>query len=131
MMTSEQRFIARDLDTGLIVAARVAVATTRAQRRIGLLKHDHLDPGEGLWIAPCNGVHTCFMKFSIDILAMDRDGVVVDAVSTLKPWRMRLPRAGSWSVLELRAGTLMRAAPALGHRIAIEGFDQTSIQPGG
>lgn len=119
-MTHTDRFVARDLDTGLIIADRVSVATTRAQRRTGLLRHDRLEPGEGLWIAPCNGVHTCFMRFAIDLLAMDRNGVVVDAVSTLKPWRMRLPRRGSWSVLELPAGTLNELVMPIGHKVLLD-----------
>ena len=45
--------------------------------------------------------------FSIDVIAMDADGVIVDAVSILKPWRMRLPKRGACSVLELRSGTLL------------------------
>jgi uncharacterized membrane protein (UPF0127 family) len=47
---------------------------------------------------------------------------VVDAVSMLKPWRMRLPRPGAYSVLELPAGTLLSAPSKIGHRIHIEGW---------
>ena len=119
-MTTGKHFIARDVQTGAIVADRVVIATTHAERAVGLLKHDRLEPGEGLLIAPCNGVHTCFMRFSIDILAMDKDGVVVDAVSTLKPWRMRLPKRGAFSVLELPAGTLAKTQTQVGHRIVID-----------
>ena len=115
-----RHFVARDLETGMIVADRVTVASSRFDRAVGLLRHSHLESGEGLWIKPCRGVHTWFMRFSIDIIAMDADGVVVDAVSTLKPWRMRLPRAGAFSVLELRAGTLLRYPTNIGHRIQIQ-----------
>lgn len=123
-MTQDTRFIARDTETGIIVATRVTVAASRAQRAIGLLGRDHLEPGEALWITPCNGVHTCFMRFSIDLLAMDRDGVVVDAVSDLRPWRIRLPKSGAYSVLELPAGTLPNPQTTLGHRIVIQGENQ-------
>ena len=125
-MTHDQKFIARDVETGVIVANRVTMATSRAQRAIGLLGRDRLEPGEALWIAPCHGVHTCCMRFSIDVLAMDRDGVVVDAVSMLKPWRLRLPKSGSCSVLELPAGTLLNAQTKIGHRIKIQGWNATA-----
>ena len=114
-----QHFIARDVDTGLVLANRVTIASTRRQRAIGLLGRSHLEIGEGLWITPCHGVHTWFMRFSIDILAMNADGVVVDSVSTLKPWRMRLPRPGASTVLELPAGILPIAASYIGHRIQL------------
>ena len=127
-MRPDQNLFARDVETGLVVANRVTVATSHADRAIGLLGRSHLEPGEALWIAPCRGVHTWFMRFSIDILAMDKDGMVVDAVSTLKPWRMRLPRHGAFSVLELPAGTLLDARTTLGHRITIQGGDPL-LQP--
>jgi uncharacterized membrane protein (UPF0127 family) len=115
-----QHFIARDLDTGLVLANRVTIASTRRQRAIGLLSRSHLEVGEGLWITPCHGVHTWFMRFSIDVLAMNADGVVVDVVSTLKPWRMRLPKPGATTVLELPAGTLLTTHTKIGHRITIQ-----------
>jgi uncharacterized protein len=115
-----QQLIARDAATGSIFADRVTVASTRLERAVGLLGRTNLQQGEGLWIRPCHGVHTWFMRFSIDVIAMDADGVVVDAVSALKPWRMRLPRPGAVSVLELPAGTLLTAPSTLGHRMVIE-----------
>lgn len=112
--------VARDAETGAIVASRVTVASRRLDRAVGLLGRSHLDAGEGLWITPCHGVHTWFMRFTIDVIAMDADGVVVDAVSMLKPWRMRLPKKGAYSVLELRAGTLLSAPVEIGRRIQIQ-----------
>ena len=119
-MSHDQNFIARDVETGLVIANRVMVATSRAERAVGLLSRSRLEPGEALWISPCHGVHTCFMRFTIDILALNNDGVVVDAVSMLKPWRFRLPKAGACSVLELPAGTLVKSQVALGHRIKVD-----------
>jgi len=115
-----QHLVARDAVNGAIVANRVTVASRRLDRAIGLLRRSHLDAGEALWITPCHGVHTWFMRFSIDVIAMDADGVVVDAVSTLKPWRMRLPKPGAHSVLELSAGTLLTAPVKIGDRIQIQ-----------
>jgi uncharacterized membrane protein (UPF0127 family) len=114
-----EHFVARDVENGLIVANRVTVASRRLERAVGLLGRTHLEAGEALWITPCHGVHTWFMRFTIDVLAMDADGVIVDAVSMLKPWRMRLPRPGSHSVLELPAGTLLEAPVKVGHRLQI------------
>jgi uncharacterized membrane protein (UPF0127 family) len=115
-----QNFIARDVETGLIMANRVTIASRRLERAVGLLGRSHLETGEALLITPCHGVHTWFMRFSIDVIAMDADGVVIDAVSMLKPWRMRLPRPGACSVLELPAGTLLNASTKVGHRIQIQ-----------
>ncbi|HXH06775.1 MAG TPA: DUF192 domain-containing protein, partial [Vicinamibacterales bacterium] len=106
-----------DAHTGRLLASRVVFATTRAARRRGLLGRDRLEPGEALWIAPSRGVHTCGMRFPIDVVALDRRGVVVDLVERLGPWRIRLPRRGTFGVLELAAGTLAESRTRLGHRI--------------
>ena len=109
--------VATNLDTGAVVADRIGVADTRATRAVGLLSRDGLEPGEGLWIVPSRGVHTCWMRFAIDVIALDECGVIIDRVVHLKPWRIRLPRKGTAGVLELRAGTLDAAGAAIGHRV--------------
>ena len=114
---SDMALVARNLNTGVVVADRVGVADTRATRAVGLLSRTGLEPGEALWIVPSRGVHTCGMKFTIDVIALDGAGVVIDRVAGLKPWRIRLPRPGTAGVLELPAGALDESGTALGHRI--------------
>ena len=70
--------IARNVDTGSVVADLVAVADTRATRAVGLLNRTGSSPAKGLWIVPSRGVHTCWMRFAIDIVALDDNGVVID-----------------------------------------------------
>jgi uncharacterized protein len=112
--------IARNVDTGAVVADLVAVADTRATRAVGLLNRTGFERGEGLWIVPSRGVHTCRMRFAIDMVALDGSGIVIDRVANLKPWRVRLPRRGTAGVLELPVGTLSRSGTDIGHRIAFE-----------
>ena len=45
------------------LADRADIADTSKTRRTGLLKHTGLAEGEGLWIVPCESVHTFAMKF--------------------------------------------------------------------
>lgn len=121
--------VATNLDTGSIVAERVSVAATRASRRAGLMNRDRLEPGEALWIVPSRGVHTMWMRFAIDLVALDDLGVVIDCVEALRPWRIRLPRAGTAGVLELPAGTLAHSGTALGHRIQFERRGPSPVPP--
>lgn len=111
--------IARNLDTGEVVADRIAVADTHATRAVGLLSREGLEPGEGLWIVPSRGVHTFWMRFAIDVIALDDSGVIIDRVAHMKPWRIRLPRRGTAGVLELRAGSLDETGTRVGHRIEL------------
>jgi hypothetical protein len=103
-----------------VIANHVDVAATRTARAVGLLSRKGLEPGEALWIVPSRGVHTCGMRFTIDVLALDEAGTVVDCVSNLRPWRLRLPRKGTAGVLELPAGTLAASRTAVGHRVVLE-----------
>jgi uncharacterized membrane protein (UPF0127 family) len=115
-----RRMVARNISLNRILADRVGVADTRATRAVGLLSRDGLEPGEALWIVPSRGVHTWGMRFAIDVLALDQAGTVIDLVSNLKPWRLRLPRRGTAGVLELPAGTVAASGTAVGHHVLLE-----------
>lgn len=115
-----RRMVARNTSVNRVLADRVDVADTRATRAVGLLSRSGLEPGEALWIVPSRGVHTFWMRFAIDVLALDEAGTVIDCVSNLKPWRLRLPRPGTAGVLELPAGTLAASGTAVGHQVLLE-----------
>jgi uncharacterized membrane protein (UPF0127 family) len=115
-----RRLIARNASLNTVLADRVGVAATRAARAVGLLSRSGLEPGEALWIVPSRGVHTWGMRFAIDVVALDEAGTVIDCVSNLKPWRLRLPRKGTAGVLELPAGTLAASGTAVGHHVLLE-----------
>ena len=55
-----------------ILADSADVAASSTARRKGLLGRHTLAAGEGLWIAPCESIHTCGMKFPIDVIYLDR-----------------------------------------------------------
>ena len=115
-----RRLVARNASLNTVIADHVGVAATRTARAVGLLSRTGLEPGEALWIVPSRGVHTWGMRFTIDVLALDESGVVIDCVSNLRPWRVRLPRRGTAGVLELPAGTLAASGTHVGHRVLLE-----------
>ena len=89
------------------VADKVDVADSSSARRKGLLDRTHLAAGEGLWIVPCESVHTFWMKFPIDLIYLDRNKKVRKLRSSVAAWRM----SACWkahSVLELDAGAILR-----------------------
>ncbi len=112
--------LVRNAHTGALIASDLEIAATRTARRRGLMGRDALAPGSALWIVPSRGVHTCGMRFAIDVVALDARGVVVDVVTDLRPWRLRLPRPGTLGVLELPAGTVRQSRTRLGHRITFD-----------
>jgi len=90
---------------GTELAARVEVASSGARRRKGLLGRDGLEPGGGLWIVPCESVHTFFMRFPIDLVYLDRNNKVRKVRHAVGAWRASASLSAH-SVLELGAGTV-------------------------
>ena len=101
------------------IATDVELASTRAERRRGLLGRDGLKPSSALMLTPCLAVHTAFMRFPIDIVFLDRDGVAVKLVNNVRPWRMAAS-VSAYSVIEMAAGALKRHAVAVGDRIYLK-----------
>lgn len=97
----------------------IVLAGSSRERRAGLLKQDFLEDGGGLWITPCEGVHTMFMKFPIDVLYLDRAKRVRKIRRNLRPWRLSACLVAR-SVLELPAGTADRSSTTVGDQLTFE-----------
>ena len=95
------------------------VADTSRKRRVGLLKHERLEPGEGLWISPCESVHTFFMKFPIDLVYLDKQRKVRKVRSAVPAWRLSACLTAH-SILELPAGTVEKTGTRPGDELSIE-----------
>jgi len=109
----------RNLTRNTVLADSADVANTSATRRTGLLKHDRLDPGQGLWIVPCESVHSFFMKFAIDLVYLDRNKKVKKVRHRMVPWRMSACLTAH-SILELPAGILKSTGTQRGDQLEIE-----------
>ena len=88
-----------------VLASCVLVADHGASRRKGLLGRKGLAPGEGLWIVPCESVHTIGMEFSIDLIYLDRNHKVRKVVRDVPRWRLSACFSAH-SVIELAAGSV-------------------------
>jgi uncharacterized membrane protein (UPF0127 family) len=94
-----------NLTRGCALATQLEVAGSGSTRRKGLLGRDGLLPGEGLWIVPCESVHTFFMRFPIDLIYLDRKNCVKKVRHAVGAWRISVCFTAH-SVLELPAGTI-------------------------
>ncbi len=104
--------------TELASAARTARAFW--PRLVGLLGRSSLQPGEALVLEPSSSVHTFFMRFTIDVVYLDRSSRVVKAVSALRPFRISVGPRGARSVIELPSGTIAITRSAVGDELAFE-----------
>jgi uncharacterized membrane protein (UPF0127 family) len=88
-------------------------------RRRGLLGRDGMPEDEALIIAPCNGVHTFFMRFAIDIVFVSKDGQVLKTRRGVRPWRMALAW-GAFAVIEGAPGLIERSGTRAGDQVAVQ-----------
>jgi uncharacterized membrane protein (UPF0127 family) len=103
------------------LADRAEIADTSAKRRTGLLKYTGLAPGEGLWIAPCEGVHTFGMKFPIDVIFLNRKRKILKIRPNMVHGRISFSLRAH-SVLELPAGRLGETGTVAGDQLAFEKY---------
>ena len=105
-----------------VLADRADIADTAAARNRGLLSRTGLSDGEGLWIVPCEGVHTIGMKFPIDVVFLSRKRKVLKIRRAMKKWRIAVCLWGH-SVLELPAGACEAANLRVGDQLELEKYD--------
>lgn len=86
------------------LADDVGLADGWWSRLRGLIGRPPLQAGQGLWILPCQQVHTHFMGAPIDVVFVDPAGRVLRVLRGLKPWRFSPWVRGARAVLELPAG---------------------------
>jgi uncharacterized protein len=103
-------------DDGRVVCERCVIADTLPRRLRGLLGFRGLPAGEGIVLRPGWSIHTAFMRFSIDVVFVDANQVVLKVVRNLKPWRAATCR-GARDVVELAAGECERRGLERGDRV--------------
>ena len=91
--------------TGKTVVAELRVADGFWSRLIGLQFRRPLPADAGLLLVPCNSVHTCFLRFPIDVVFLDGKGSILAIRRHLRPWRLAWGPRKSYAVLEVLAGS--------------------------
>lgn len=92
--------------TGKVLAEDLEVATTLVALTAGLMFRHTLEPGRGLWLNPCNGIHMMFMRFPIDAVFLDSKERVRKVFRKLPQWYGVVWFVwGAHSVLELPSGS--------------------------
>lgn len=66
---------------------KAEIANTFLSRTIGLLKYKSIADNKALIISPCNSIHTCFMRFSISVIFVDKNYKVIKYFKNVTPWK--------------------------------------------
>lgn len=107
----------RNITKGNIIASQGILADNFFARLKGLIGRKRLDEGEALCINPCKSVHTFFMRFSIDIVFVDKNGVVCLIVNDLEPYKVSRYVASAKYVIELPNGKCKKSELEVGDKV--------------
>jgi uncharacterized protein len=106
------------------------VADNVLTRMIGLLGRNSLKPESGIWIVPCNSIHTIGMRFTIDVVLIDKNFKVVGLRELVRPFSITRPNLRAESILELPAHTIFKSRTEVGDQLQIEHYEvKAAAQP--
>ena len=74
--------------TGTVIALKGKVADTFLSRLTGLINRASLLQEETLIITRCQSIHMFFMRFSIDVVFVNKKNCVVGLVERIKPFKL-------------------------------------------
>ncbi|MDP3732190.1 MAG: DUF192 domain-containing protein [Candidatus Omnitrophota bacterium] len=89
-----------------ILADNVKPADTFLKRLIGLLNRKALNKGEALILSPSNSIHSLFMRFTIDVIFLDKTNKVIAALPSFKPFRLSPVYFNASLTIELPEGAI-------------------------
>lgn len=93
--------------TGETVAHQIESADNPWRSFKGLMLRKELPDGNGMIFRPARGIHTCFMRFPIDLIYLDKSDRVVKIRPAMAPWRLDFTNADA--VIEMPAGSAAQA----------------------
>jgi len=82
----------------------IKVADTSFTRIKGLMFKKEIN--KGLLIKPCSSIHTFFMRKNIDVLFLDKQGVIIKMIHSMKPWKISPFVLKAKAVIELPENTI-------------------------
>ena len=107
-----------DRERAVVVCECCEIAETPCRRLRGLMGRRRLSPAEGLMLRPVSSIHTCFMRFEIDAVFLDRGMRVVAIRERMRPWRVA-SATGAHAVLELPRGMARARGLEAGQRLRL------------
>ncbi len=98
----------------IMIVDNLKIAKTFKERFWGLMFKRRLPAQEGLMLLGCSAIHTCFMRFAIDVVFMDINHKVIGIKEKIKPWQLSGFEPKAYIALELPEGTVGRKNITLG-----------------
>jgi len=103
-----------------VIAATIIKADNFLGKLFGLIIRKKLKGREGFLIENCSSIHTFWMRYSIDIVFLDKKNSVLAIYNNFKPFRVTPFVKDACSVLELRSGDVIKTSLKVGDSVNFE-----------
>lgn len=101
-----KKVILKNITKKNIIAENGNITSNFYDRFKGLLGKKEIKNDEALIIKPCNSIHMFFMKFSIDVIFIDKNDRVCEMIKNIKPWKVSKIIKEAKYVIELKSGKI-------------------------
>ncbi len=101
-----------------VLGTRIRLADDLLGRLRGFLLRPAPEPGEGILLSPCQGVHMFGMRYPLDVVFIDDEGQIVRIYESLRPWRWTAVDRSASHALELPPGTVRATATRVGDALS-------------
>ena len=95
----------RNASNGRIICRNELMARGFFQRLTGMLTRKFSGKLDGIVFENCNTIHTFGMRFSLDVLFVDRNNVIIKIQKNMAPWKTASAGIKKCTAIELPAGT--------------------------
>lgn len=95
-----------DAANGDVLLPSLEIADSFWTRFKGLQFRSDLPKERGIFLTPCSSLHTCFMRFPIDVIMLDENQLVLQHRRNIAPWRLVFCPKNTVSVIETRLDAL-------------------------
>ncbi len=103
-----------NLTRTMLIADHALMADTFVSRLIGLLDRNSLKKSEALVLTRCQSIHMLFMRFSIDVIFLNKGKKVVGILENIKPFQFSRIYPSAYYAVECPPGTISSSRTAVG-----------------
>ena len=108
----------RNKDTGKYLSGYPFYARDPLNRLFGMICRRFVcGKFDALIFEKCGSVHTCFMRYPLDLVFVDSENKVVSVHRRTRPWRFVFGGRGAVAVVELPPGAIDFSGTEKGHEL--------------
>lgn len=103
-----------------LIAVKVTKANNFFGKLFGLITRKKLKNNQGFLIENCSSIHTFWMRYSIDVIFLDKKNLVLAIYHNIKPFRATPFIRNAYYALELKSGTIEKTSLEVGDLVQFE-----------